>query len=273
MSITGVDGVTKTMVRKTQTSEFVNNTLVEQDRFVVDTEGANLDAILAMNHVDMNNVYTDNVMQIADRFGVYAGAAALKIELKKVMATSGIHIDPRHYDILVFSMISSGVFLPINRHGSKKSDSGPVSRCSFEETCDQIVRAGVYGETDTLNGVSSNIIMAQLPKIGSGICDIAIDSDKTQGGKNPIQTKHCHKTCPRMFLHEYTKLIGMRVTQLENNSPTFIKPSDINGEFVTENIAKKELELHILPLQIVRILRNGEREYWKTEHFDIIDTA
>ena len=75
-----------------------------------------------------------------------------------------------------------------------------------------------------------------------------------------------------MYLHEYTKLMGVRVTQLENNAPTFLTPDDIDCEFVTENIAKKELELHILPLQVVRILNNGTREFWKTEQFKMIDT-
>jgi DNA-directed RNA polymerase beta' subunit len=269
--ITGIDSITKTFVRKTSKNVYKDGNYTEKEMFVVDTEGSNLAAILSMKHVDLDNVYTDNIMEIVERFGIYAGETALKIELKKVMETSGIQIDDRHYDLLVMSMITSGIFLPINRHGSKKGDSGPLSRCSFEETCDQIVRAGVYGETDTLQGVSSNIIMAQLPKIGSGICDIVIDSDKTSGIDSPVEKEHSHTTLPRMFLHEYTKLIGMRVTQLENNAPTFVTRGDVDGLYVTENIAKKELELNILPLKIVRLLRNGKREYWKTEHFDVID--
>lgn len=41
-------------------------------------------------------------------------------------------------------------------------------RCSFEETVDVLLDAASHAEVDPMRGVSENIIMGQLPRIGTG---------------------------------------------------------------------------------------------------------
>lgn len=43
-----------------------------------------------------------------------------------------------------------------------------IFRCSFEETNNVLFNAAAHAEVDLMKGVSENIIMGQLAKIGTG---------------------------------------------------------------------------------------------------------
>lgn len=43
-----------------------------------------------------------------------------------------------------------------------------IFRCSFEETVDVLMDAASHAEVDPMRGVSENIIMGQLPRMGTG---------------------------------------------------------------------------------------------------------
>jgi len=55
-------------------------------------------------------------------------------------------------------------------------------RCSFEETVDVLMDAAAHAETDPMRGVSENIIMGQLPKMGTGCFDLLLDAEKCRFG-------------------------------------------------------------------------------------------
>ena len=75
-------------------------------------------------------------------------------------------------------MTNKGILTAINRQGINRGDIGPLAKCSFEDTTDQLIKAGIFGEKDKLNGVSSNIMMGQIIKAGTGMCDIYLDEEK-----------------------------------------------------------------------------------------------
>ena len=77
------------------------------------------------------------------------------------------------------------------------------------------------------------------------------------------------KTIPILFSNERTKILAIRISQLERGAKTYIKETDIPDQsYIPRNIAIKELELDKIPMKIVRTLPNGEKEYWKTEEFE-----
>ena len=88
------------------------------------------------------------------------------------------YINNRHIDLLCDIMTNKGYLTAINRQGINRGDTGPLAKCSFEDTTDQLIKAGVFGEKDKLNGVSSNIMMGQTIKAGTGMCDILLDEQK-----------------------------------------------------------------------------------------------
>ena len=75
-------------------------------------------------------------------------------------------------------MTSTGMLLSINRQGINRGDSGPLAKCSFEDTTDQLIRSSLFGEMDKLLGVSSNIMMGQKIKAGTNNSQLLFDEEK-----------------------------------------------------------------------------------------------
>ena len=69
-----------------------------------------------------------------------------------------------------------------------------------------------------------------------------------------------HTTIPILTKFEYTRILGLRATQIEHNSPLFIEVDEsIIDSYI---IARKELEAKKLPFIICRPLPGGKMEYW-----------
>ena len=62
--------------------------------------------------------------------------------------------------------------------GINRGDIGPLAKCSFEDTTDQLIKASIFGERDKLQGVSSNIMLGQVIPSGTGFCDIFLDEEQ-----------------------------------------------------------------------------------------------
>lgn len=70
-----------------------------------------------------------------------------------------------------------------------------------------------------------------------------------------------HTTVPILTKFEYTRILGLRATQIENGAPLFISVEDsIIDSYV---IARMELEAKKLPFIIRRPLPGGKMEYWR----------
>ena len=74
-------------------------------------------------------------------------------------------------------MCQNGEVMSINRHGLKKENIGPLAKASFEETTDQLLDASLFGEFDNIKGVSSNIMVGQIPNCGTGDSTLLLDED------------------------------------------------------------------------------------------------
>ena len=95
-----------------------------------------------------------------------------------VIDHAGEYINLRHIELLCDVMTSKGELISINRQGINRGDVGPLAKCSFEDTTDQLIKAGIFSEKDNLTGVSSNIMMGQKIKSGTGLCEIFIDEEQ-----------------------------------------------------------------------------------------------
>jgi DNA-directed RNA polymerase II subunit RPB1 len=55
-------------------------------------------------------------------------------------------------------MTYRGHLLAINRHGFNRNDSGPLMRCSYEETVEILHDAATFAETDRMKGNSETLL-------------------------------------------------------------------------------------------------------------------
>ena len=67
--------------------------------------------------------------------------------------------------------------MAITRHGINRVETGPLMRCSFEETADILLEAATFAETDNLKGVTENIMLGQLAPLGTGQFDLFLDEN------------------------------------------------------------------------------------------------
>lgn len=91
---------------------------------------------------------------------------------------------------------------------------------------------------------------------------------KVTRDKDGIIVDELHKTIPLLTKYEKTKILGMRVKQLNNGAHPYIA----SNEKTIDNylIALIELEQKKIPFIIQRPLPNNNFEYWKLHDLDIL---
>lgn len=81
-----------------------------------------------------------------------------------------------------------------------------------------------------------------------------------------------HKTLPILTKYEKTRILGLRISQLNRGAKPFIDLSKYESQKFIDNhiIAESELRQKKLPYIIMRPLPDGRREYWKLEDLEIV---
>merc|ERR1719296_402865 len=110
--------------------------------------------------------------------GIEGVRAAILSELRNVISFDGSYVNYRHLACLVDVMTMHGHLMAVDRHGINRVESGPLLRCSFEETVDMLNDAAIYAEEEVLRGVTENIMMGQLARVGTGDMDLLLDEQK-----------------------------------------------------------------------------------------------
>ena len=64
--------------------------------------------------------------------------------------------------------------MSITRNGINRIGHSPLRRASFEETVEMLFNAAIFAEEDWMRGVSENITVGQLGRLGTGCFDLII---------------------------------------------------------------------------------------------------
>ncbi len=188
----------------------------------VETSGSNLIKVLAHEKVHASKTITNDVCEVYDVLGIEAARLSLFSELQSVMCMDNKNnVNYRHLALLVDVMTNRGTLQSIDRHGINRGEIGPLAKCSFEETTDMLVKAGMFAELDRINGVSANIMLGQVAPCGTGECEILIDSDKLERHAVPVDLQHM-SVAP-------VDESPSSITTTQNNNNNFIAPSADNS--------------------------------------------
>lgn len=100
----------------------------------------------------------------------------------------------------------------------------------------------------------------------SALTKVSRIKNKTDG--EDIIVDEFHKTVPILTKYEKTRILGLRVSQLNEGAPRYI---NVN-EHIIDNyiIAEKELRLKKLPFIVTRPLPNGQKEHWRLRDLEIL---
>ena len=182
LRLRGVPRVTKVYIKKTKMTRWDPDTgaLGGDEEWVLETDGTNLAAILGDGDVDHTRTCSNDIVEICDVMGIEGTRQALLQMLREVISFDGAYVNYRHLAVLCDTMCFRGSLMAISRHGINRGDSGPLLSASFEETVEILFKSAVYARSDDVDGVTPNIMLGQLAHVGSGVCDLLLDTPQLQ---------------------------------------------------------------------------------------------
>lgn len=147
-----------------------------EEKWMIETNGSNLIKLLAHPDVDEKRTKSNNIWDIYSILGIEATRQFMIDEFISVM--EGINVP--HITLLVDRMTFLGTISSISRYTMRDDESGPMGKASFEETLDNFLKAGLYGQIEPAQGVSSSIICGKRSNMGTGLCTLIPDLRKLQ---------------------------------------------------------------------------------------------
>lgn len=172
-AIRGISSIKKVVMRE------INNNYIKKTgeisikkQIVLDTTGTNMKEILFNDNINKYNTFSNDIHEIYNLLGVEAARILLKNEIIDVMNESGIYINDKHLNLLVDSITVKGNLISMDRHGIIKSDTGILTKMSFEESHEHLINASIFNKKDNMQSLTSNLIMGQVGKFGTGICNL-----------------------------------------------------------------------------------------------------
>jgi DNA-directed RNA polymerase subunit A" len=160
LKVKGIDGIRRALIR------------AETGGYVIYTEGSNLAKVLRLPGVDHTRTTTNNIMEIFEVLGIEAARNSIIREASRTLGEQGLSVDVRHIMLVADLMTYDGAVRAIGRHGISGKKSSVLARAAFEITTAHLLKAGVTGEMDSLEGVAENIIVGQPVTIGTGAVEL-----------------------------------------------------------------------------------------------------
>ena len=137
---------------------------------VMDTDGANLAAMLALPFTNVSRTVSNDIHETARVLGITAAQPLLASEINGVISFDGTSINPAHVDILVAAMVRTGRVKASSRHGIK--DQSQLSRAVFEEALRTIYKAATTAaDDDVRHNITEAMIFGSRPPVGTGFMD------------------------------------------------------------------------------------------------------
>lgn len=204
-------------LRGAQTSSEMRDGKTE---YVVDTQGTSLVDLSAASCVDWYRTTSNDINEIHATLGMEAAVNSLFNELVATISFDGTYVDPRHIMMIVNTMTCGGYIMPLSRHGLNRMDTGPLLRCSFEETPDILCDAACFGERDNGQGVSQNIMTGKLAEIGSGSMQIRAGPTMLHPRENINKMASCKRVLKSTVRQREATTLEVEFHERERNNAT-----------------------------------------------------
>ena len=183
VSLYGIESIKKVYVRNVPKIEYYDSSEGDNagkqkkklEESVLETDGTNLAKTFEVDEVDFTRTISNDINEIYNVLGIEAVRKSLLRELRNVLKPYGIYVNYRHISILCDLMTQRGYLTSITRHGLNRGESGPIRKATFEETVEILLEAGMFAEKDDLKGISENVLLGKLTKIGTGSFSLLVD--------------------------------------------------------------------------------------------------
>ena len=210
LALRGIPDIKKVFIREANVMGLdpVTETFTKKSEWMLDTEGVNLLEVMNHEDVDFTRTTSNHLIEVIQVLGIEAVRNTLLKELRGVIEFDGSYVNYRHLAILVEVMTYRGHLMSITRHGINRVETGPLMRCSFEETVDILLEAAAFSERDGMNGLPENI-MPVAPAPGHRRVRPPPQRGHAQGGGGPrprfVGGGPGHRRHPRSRHHAGTR--------------------------------------------------------------------
>ena len=188
-----------------------------------------------------DNVEVDDIVDVEDELN--------EIKTVKGKDKDGTNV-PQNND---YKLYDEGEISESESSSDESEEDEYISKVDSEKKIEYIRKTHTQEISKTYEEMSSltNIIRVKSRTEGE---DIIVDEN--------------HKTVPILTKYEKTRILGLRVSQLNEGAPRYIS---VNKAIIDNYIiAEKELRLKKLPFIITRPLPNGEKEHWRLKDLEIL---
>lgn len=124
------------------------------------------DLIRIVPDANLINLETNDIYFIESNFGIEAVKTYLLKEIITVLGAEGMEVNYRHVSVLVDNMLVDGEIRGNKYSGLQLNDS-VILKASFQEASSTFAKAAGKRLTDRLTDVSSQIMLGQIPSLGT----------------------------------------------------------------------------------------------------------
>ena len=196
----------------------------------IETQGSNFLKLMAHPKIITSDLISNNMWDIYTNLGIEAAREFLIQEFKNVVSSDGTYINERHVMLLVDIMTATGTISSISRYGIKREKSGPLAKASFEESLENFLKAGVFGDTEPAKGVSASIMCGKRSSIGTGLCSLIFD--KSQYGTGVKENS--------LFVNNFKPKVDNSTKTLQNETTDSDSDIATASDIVTEEETEEE---------------------------------
>ena len=157
----GIPRIKKVIIQKDEGS-------VDENNYNLQTEGSNLKAISRLNEVDMEKVYTTDIIEVYKFKGIEEARNKIIRECYQCLSLQGLPVDIRHITLVADLMTLSGSVTGLGRFGIAATKNSLISKAAFESTSKILKDAAFFSEEDELKGVLESLITGNTIPVGTG---------------------------------------------------------------------------------------------------------
>ena len=220
----GVKNIGKVNMRKiTNDLTYKDDRYVPQEIWVLDTVGTNLMDILALETIDKNKTFSNDIIEVHNVLGIEAARQIIYNELAEVIEFDGTYINYHHMALLCDRMTITPNMVSIYRHGINNDHIGPIAKASFEETPEMFLRAARHAELDPMKGVSANVMCGQQGHFGTNSFQVLLNVESM----NEIGTRELEEEQKVEFKMEDPEEVCSTQNIVLTNTTQYIKETNI----------------------------------------------
>ena len=135
-----------------------------------ESNGGNLQALLAHDEIDSRYTTTNNFYELYNTLGIEALRNYLIKEfIENISGDGSIYVDPRHIMLQVDMMTNRGIPHPVAYKGINTQQGGTMSKMTFERNAQQALEGALYGNNMEPIGVAVGIMVGAPIPSGTGL--------------------------------------------------------------------------------------------------------